>query len=582
MLMKRYCISLLIAAVAYSTAFAQEQELNKEITVDRDFVPVEQKASKANHLPEAYRPQSDANVGKIGYSDWAVPAEVPTSAVTLSPYGFGTTNNFSANRGYFEFGIGTCLNMMGSAGYRIADLERTKLGIWLQHNSTWVGENKSSNSLYAIDQHWNDNVIGIDFSHRFDKGALSVNAFYHYDNFNYFGRVIDEWPTADSTQSVNEFRIDVGWTGKYHEDEGLNYSFHAMYNYFGFSEDIFDPTQGNSENHLKLTLKGDYGNNEHSHVGLNVDFDFINYNRHHYLGPEMGVNVGHENLGIFSVMPYYSYRSDRMSFLAGVNLDVSFNDGATLRLAPQAEFRFDLLRGLQFYAEVEGGKEANTLSRMFSTNRYISPRLTPVNSYTPIDVTGGFKIGPFAGFNATLFGGWAKVKNAMMPTLSEITPDNVGTSVNTYNRSISDYAVFDMKGWRAGGELAYSFRSLADASVALTYSPQKEDDGYIMGDDRAELVLDVKLVMRPIKNLTVGIGYQYRSDRSVIFKGNSGQWLEQDLQDVNYLMLGANYRLNEIVGFFMEFDNILNKRWDTHYGMGAQPIGFLGGVSLLF
>ena len=103
-----------------------------------------------------------------------------------------------------------------------------------------------------------------------------------------------------------------------------------------------------------------------------------------------------------------------------------------------------------------------------------------------------------------------------------------------------------------------------------------------MGDDRAELVLDARLMMHPIKNLSVGITYQYRSNRSVIFRGNDGLWLSQDLGDVNFLMLGANYRLNDIVGFFMEFDNILNKRWDTHYGMGTQPIGIIGGVSLLF
>ena len=150
MLMKRYCISLIIAAFACGATVAQEQELNKEITVDRDFVPVEQKATKANLLPEVYRPQAATGAGKIGYSDWAVPVEVPATAVTLSPYGYGASRELSANRGYFEFGIGTCLNMLGSAGYRLIDLDDTKMSIWLQHNSTWTGKNKSVNSPFAI------------------------------------------------------------------------------------------------------------------------------------------------------------------------------------------------------------------------------------------------------------------------------------------------------------------------------------------------------------------------------------------------------------------------------------------------
>lgn len=573
--MKRYCISLLIIIIACVSGSAQE-ELSKEITIDREFVPIEQKASKSNMLPEVYRPQTNTQAGNISYSDWAIPSEVPTSAITLSPYNFGTTYEVSQYRGYFEYSIGTSLNMLGSAGYRIIDFDRTKLNIWLQHNSTWTGKNKSKNSPHAIDQHWNDNVLGIDFLHRFRRGALSTNAFFHYSNFNYFGRAENAWYATDSTQSVNEFRIDIGWAGPFHEDEGLNYSFNAIYNYFSFSNDIFYPIHGNSENHLKLKFNAEFASSEFSHIGLNINYDFINYTIHH-----QGINetsIGHENLGLFNALPYYAYRSGRLSFKLGINLDVSFNDGAIFRIAPHAEFRYDMLRGLQFFVEAHGRKMVNTLSRMFSFNRYISPQTLPTNSYTPLDVYGGFKIGPFAGFNATIYGGWAKVKNAMMPTLYV----NPSTQENTINRSISRYTVLDMKGWRAGGEIAYAFRTLANASISLEYSPQEGNKGYVVGDDRAELVLNANVVLHPIKTVTINIGYQNRSNRSVIFNDNNGVWLEQDLGDVNYLMIGGTYRMNDIVGFMLQFDNILNKRWDTYYGMGSQPIGVLGGVSLLF
>lgn len=579
--MKRQYISLLVVALlACSPLAGQEQELNKEITIDSQFVPVEQKASKSNQLPDVYRPQSSSTAGTISYSDWAVPADVPSSVVTLSPYGYQTSREFSTNRGYFDFGIGTRLDMMGSAGYRVIDFDRTKLGIWLQHNSTWTGHNKSVNSPFSIEQHWNDNVLGIDFSHRFDKGTLSANAYYHYDNFNYFGRVVDKWPGVDSTQSVNEFRIDVGWRGPFHEAEGLNYSFRVMYNYFGFGNDVLNPIQGNSENHLRVQFGGEFASSEYSHIGLDLKYDYINYNIHHFNTLEETSSVGHENMGLFKIMPYYAYRSGRMSIKAGVHLDVSFNDGAVFRVAPHFEFRYDLLRGLQFYVEADGGKMANSLSRMFAANRYISPQMLPANPYTPLDVQGGFKIGPFAGFNATVYGGWAKVKDTMMPMLS--VGQNISTAEATYNCSMSRYFTLDMKGWRAGGELAYAFRTLADASVSLEYSPQDNEQGYIFGDDRAELVLNAIVKFHPIKKLTVGIGYQLRSRRSLMFTDVNGMWYKQELQDVNSLKLGANYRLNDIVGFFVELDNLLNKRWDTHYGMGTQPLGVMGGVSLLF
>ena len=82
-----------------------------------------------------------------------------------------------------------------------------------------------------------------------------------------------------------------------------------------------------------------------------------------------------------------------------------------------------------------------------------------------------------------------------------------------------------------------------------------------------------------MRGLLTGI---IHSNLDRMFTDVNGMWYKQELQDVNSLKLGANYRLNDIVGFFVELDNLLNKRWDTHYGMGTQPLGVMGGVSLLF
>ena len=96
--MKRCHILLLAATMIFGSMHAQKSDLSKEITIDKDFVPIEQKASKANALPDVYKVDV-TDEKSIEYSDWAVPAEVPAMAATLSPYGYLTSRDYATKRG---------------------------------------------------------------------------------------------------------------------------------------------------------------------------------------------------------------------------------------------------------------------------------------------------------------------------------------------------------------------------------------------------------------------------------------------------------------------------------------------------
>ena len=148
MKMKKY-ISLVLLAAVSTVAVAQQtttpqnqKELNKEITLEKDFVPEVKKAVKKNTLPAVKKVTPPAKTA-VNYSDWANPIDVPTSIPTMMPYGYRTAHNFSNKRGYLAVGGGLAANFAGSAGYRILDKENTTLGVWLQHNSTWAGKNSS-------------------------------------------------------------------------------------------------------------------------------------------------------------------------------------------------------------------------------------------------------------------------------------------------------------------------------------------------------------------------------------------------------------------------------------------------------
>ena len=99
---KRLYIGLMAAVLTVAGATAQDnndkKDLNKEITLEKDFVPVEKKATKKNTLPTVKKVNAPAKT-TLSYSDWAEATTVPSSIPTMLPYGYRTAHNFSDKRG---------------------------------------------------------------------------------------------------------------------------------------------------------------------------------------------------------------------------------------------------------------------------------------------------------------------------------------------------------------------------------------------------------------------------------------------------------------------------------------------------
>jgi len=59
----------------------------------------------------------------------------------------------------------------------------------------------------------------------------------------------------------------------------------------------------------------------------------------------------------------------------------------------------------------------------------------------------------------------------------------------------------------------------------------------------------------------------------------TGKWQKGDVINLH---AGANYRLNSTVNLWLQANNLLNRRYDILYGMGAQRIGVMVGASFTF
>lgn len=596
---KKIYIGMLAACLATMGVNAQQQsgkELNKEITLEKDFVPVEKKVTKKNTLPKVKKVTPPAKT-TLDYSTTPVDIDVPTTIPTMMPYGYRTAHNFSNKRGYLEVGGGVAANFDGSAGYRIVDTDNTQAGIWVQHNSTWAGKNRTP--LIAVDdlrakQVFNDNRGGLYLTNQIGTaGTLSLDAGVHFDSFNYYGMTMDAltaMPAFDpeKKQTFLEFGINGKWNGKLNvKDTEVGYRVNVGFNHAGYNM-VPSPkapnAKGAGENIINLGIGGDYTLAEYGVVSLDLKGDFVNFKgaKDFTAGP----CAPDTSYFVFTAAPRYKWENDVFRAEAGVDLlfgnlhlcDRDVRKNGSFHIAPVVKIDVDIVDGAAIYVDLKGGNRINSLSYMASVDRYSNPLGIMSNSWNQIDGEAGFKIGPFAGFSAKLFGGYGMTEGALVHNTRVY---GGGTPVDLY--AVNDYFACKMRGFKLGAEFNYKYRSLFDVAGAVTYAPADDTlkegwtSGYCLGLDGAQMLANLNVKVTPIAKLAVDLGMDYRGKRRTYYDLGF-----VDMSDAFNLHAGASWRFDKLLTVWVKGSNLLNRRYDIMPGQGAQGINAMGGVSLVF
>ena len=620
--MKKIYIAMLLAAFTMAGAYAQDNNtnLNKEITLEKDIAPLEKKAVKKNELPKVKKTTSTGQKTQLNYSDLTAPIDVPTTIPTLLPYGYRTAHNFSDKRGYLDIGVGTQANFRVDFGYRLIDEEREKLGVWLNHNSTWNGKNSSKvwegyNGLSK--QKYNDNILAVDYSKGIDAGTLTLGAKAHIDNYNYYGGLeqsypVDEFGSTWTTPAYNwdgdkqtfiDFNFNAGWASKFMlRDDFLRYNIGLQYGHATYDKSFDERYKhGAHDNWGILNLGGTYDINDLTTAALSIKGEYLRRGAKAKTLHELDL---FDEVGMITISPTYTIRGDMFKLQLGVNAHLSFSDGAIFRLSPNVRFNLALVDGFTFYANALGGKTLGyRVPTHYYNHRYDYPLLMYGSIYTPLDAEAGFKIGPFQGLSGKLSVGYARVKDQpgiwYRADASQVYPLALNTGM------MSTYTIIDGRGYWVGVEVNYKYRSLIEATAAIKYAPHDDEffasdkyyNNYKLGVDRASTVGNFDIKVHPWRPLTFDVGLEYRGGRMALFGNQIYYDYSQDndyispnyspykfvnMDDVINLHAGANYRVNSNVSLWLQAHNLLNRRYDLLYGMGAQRIGCMAGVSLTF
>ena len=357
--MKTRYIPALFLSLTLFGATAQtdnKKSLQRAVTIEKEFTPIVQDASKINSIPEMEVSASERP--DIKYTEWKNARE-ETPSVTILPAGDNGVEAPDRQRGYARIEIGNYLNINANAGVRIIDKTRDQLFFWYQHNSTngTLSYLRYNNSVNTGDdetkQRRNDNKLNLKYTHIFDNFSWQTSAYYRYNGFNYYGKPLykskkDIFGLTSTTdqQTVQHYGIDTKIVSK--PNKSINYT--AEINYKGYNSDLglFYGQRGVLENHLTTRIDGNAPINEFYNIGIAVSMDNLIYNR-----------CDKENYTILRANPYFGIEKEKIRFKAGLLVDLSFNDNTIFRIAPDLRFEWEFDKLCFLYAQLTGGKSIN-------------------------------------------------------------------------------------------------------------------------------------------------------------------------------------------------------------------------------
>ena len=573
----RHITLLLFAVPALFGASAQtdnKNTLQRAVTIEKEFTPIVQDASKINVIPEME--VSASARPDIRYTEWKN-ARNETPTLDLLPAGDGGVEAPDRQRGYAQIEIGNYLNINANAGIRIVDRQRDQLLFWYSHNST------NGTLAYLTDndkthQRRNDNKLNLAYTHTFDRAIWNTTAYYRYNGFNYYGMPlynIDKNRLAGLSTTTDQQTVQhYGFATRIASKPNKEFNYTAEINYRGYNSDLglFYGQRGVLENHLSTRLDGSAPLGDNYLIGVAVGMDNLIYNR-----------CDRENYTVLRANPYFGIEKEALKFRAGAVVDLSIHDNTIFRIAPDVQLEWEFEKLWFLYTSLTGGKSLNTWEKMSTVTSYVDPSRKMSNTYTPADFTVGLRTATFKQLHFTLYGGIKYSIDALFDYRWQYI-EATGTGGRLTRPVVSFYAT-DAYSWKAGFEIQYNPRDFFKAHLAWEHNEwhQQGSKARIRSSQpRNEWKAGVTVV--PIRPLDIsadlyfadGLGYRNLTEGMVDYPSSG------NLPNIVTLNLGAIYRLNKHIHFSAQLNNLLSKRTDLFYGMPAQRFHFLVGAGVVF
>ena len=591
----------LIVALLVSTMVFADDELNRSVTVERDFQPVIQAAGKIATKPEMV--ETSIDYSPVEYSEYTADVTpLPSFNPLLSqPTRFGERRNYN---GYVRGALGHP-NTLFDFGYHLDDTKKSILDVYAHHRAEW--------GLATLSK----TKVGLNFTHNFNScdlyfGFNGGNIYYYkyghwYDYSQDHGMWARNAESYSNRQPANDKDKTSLWTAeafigvRSNPKNDVQYLFQTGYNLFskvGFVSEHQVRTRG--------AFEWSNSSNEH-HVGANL------YVQNNFLQLKGNLAAAipdslYSNRHNIRFEPYYAYEGNRINLHVGVNIDLNIGQGhhhlsgvKNLSFAPSPHINMEAQiakNWLTVYADVTGNLGLGSLQSYMEENRYSfihAGIVHPCSPYTPVDAEAGFHIRPYRDLLVEIHGGYAYMMDedymiATADTNSTLAPLGIQRPVGEFIHRHTNY-----RRGKVGGQINYHYRDIVrinlygdyyfwngDTTVydrpnwdlALRIDGKIDEHWSLYSDNhfkgsRLALATDGEHTLKPTIDLDLGLAYN--------------MWVGQAKQE-KLKVKGQTIRPEPKpnLTLFLQINNWLHRKNEIFYGYRSQGINFLVGATYRF
>lgn len=576
---KALCVVVLLGstmtAQAQETKEKEKENLNREMTLEREYDPTVQDASKVNTLPVIKEPE--VKKMSIDYATYTVPTD-PEKEISILPSGNVMTDiQHNHRKGYFNFGGGTYLNLNGDLGYHILSTDKDHLNLWFSHRSTNGKVKYIDTDLEKIKAKLNDNMGGLNFKHVFEKAILDMGIKYGYSAFNYYGMPIADPVLSNTfeeqlagydreTNQVNQtIQAKIGVESK--EEAPIGYLLDLGYTNFSQKYALSKEYDGATEQTFDVKFDLNARFNGEQRIGIGGNIEYFNYSLPTANGEEFMEFKNHAEI---MLSPYYKVHGDNWKVRLGANVMFSTGDESEFMASPNIAADVEVADKTQLYLNAGGKMYSNSLHSLAVINRYAAPFVELLPSLNYLDATVGLRCGAAPGFWFDIFGGYQVTNNEVffIPTYNSMS--------GAFSRLTTLQA--DAKKAFGGVNLKYSYQQLFDINLKGVYNSWSVDD-IEEAYGKPEMEITAGITVRPIQKVSASLDYYLATGRKA-YLGEAGGVF--DMNNINELNLTGTYTFNDTFGAYLKLNNVLGQKYELYYGYPMQSFSAMVGVNINF
>lgn len=472
--------------------------------------------------------------------------------------------------GYIKAGIGNYLMPYGDLYYSSVRNKSKQWGINLKHHSSQGGIKDVGYNGF------NQNKAAIDYQRFYYKYSLEAKASYERNSMYFYGYNPEQFKYLNKDNTHQAFNVAQGsLTYQTHYKDSLKIN-NRMGVEYRFMNNLYTVNENYAKIHGELTKLM-----EKEVYGLDYSLDFNGLSQPNYNKVAQADPLEYEkfktNNAILKINPHIRTGGENWSVRAGLAIQSDMSNVAKFHFYPDAEADFSLFNDIFIpYLGISGGLERNSFYSMTAVNPFILSNSEMKTTNNKYDIHFGIR-----------------------GSISSKISFNLGASVKKFN----DYALYvnDTVWYNAANVFKPIYYTLTKTTISAqtTYAQGEKLKVYLRGEYHLFDVLREAYAWNE-PNFNVSLSGVYDLADKIIVRGDvfvvgerniPFQYDETTLEllstgfklkpfvDFN---LGFEYRYTKRLSAFLNFNNILNQKYQNWNFYKVQGFNVLGGMTYRF